>query len=104
MKVSKELVLFEEAVPKPTNFIEISQEDFSTLCICALRYCQGRRTYMPSLVQFIVKTHFSDLSDNALKVIATDQEFQIEWGDACDRKDWIDFYKALEEFRNESDV
>ena len=50
--------------------IDISQEDFGTLCICALRYCHGRQTYMPSLVQEIVQNHFKDLSEKDLKIIA----------------------------------
>ena len=82
--------------------IEISQEDFGTLCVCALRYCHGRRTYMPDLVQSIVKAHFKDLSDKALEVIANDEQFQASanlWGDPCDMTDWMKFYRALQEFR-----
>ncbi len=78
--------------------IDISKEDFGTLCVCALRYCHGRRTYMPSLVQHIVKTHFEDLSEKDLKVIATDREFQTEWGDPVDKADWLSFYRELEEY------
>jgi hypothetical protein len=33
--------------------IKLDQENFGTLAICAIRYCQGRQTYMPSLVQGI---------------------------------------------------
>lgn len=82
--------------------IEISQEDFGTLCVCALRYCHGRRTYMPDLVQGIVKAHFKDLSDNDLSVIARDEARQIFddlWGDSCDKEDWKKFYRALDEYR-----
>ena len=81
--------------------IDISQEDFGTLCICALRYCHGRRTYMPGLVQEIVKEHFTDINDSSLKVIAEDKKFQSDmqlWGDECDRIDWEKFYSQLEAF------
>lgn len=84
--------------------IDISQEDFGTLCVCALRYCHGRRTYMPSLVQGIVTTHFKDLSDCDLRVIAEDERFQSDmnlWGDECDKADWQWFYKILREYRQE---
>lgn len=84
--------------------IDISQEDFGTLCVCALRYCHGRRTYMPSLVQQIVMAHFKDLSDRDLKVIAEDERFQSDmnlWGDECDKADWQWFYKILREYRQE---
>ena len=84
--------------------IDISQEDFGTLCICALRYCHGRRTYMPSLVQRIVMAHFKDLSDRELQVIADDEQFQSDmnlFGDYCDRVDWENFYKGLREWQTE---
>lgn len=85
--------------------IDISNEDFGTLCICALRYCHGRRTYMPSLVQEIVTAHFKDLDNRALTVIADDERFQRDmalWGDKCDEVDWKNFYRGLEEFRNKN--
>ena len=82
--------------------IDISQEDFGTLCICALRYCHGRQTYMPSLVQEIVQNYFKDLSEKDLKIITEDERFQREmnlWGSKFDRLDWDNFYFALNEFR-----
>ena len=57
--------------------INISQEDFGTLCICAIRYCQGRQTYMPSLVQGIVREHLSELSDRDIQVMLDDCEFHF---------------------------
>ena len=84
--------------------IDISQDDFGTLCICALRYCHGRRTYMPSLVQTIVMRHFKDLADRDLKVIADDERFQSDmslWGDTCDEVDWKNFYQILREWQEE---
>ena len=84
--------------------IDISQEDFGTLCVCALRYCHGRQTYMPSLVQTIVIRHFKDLSDRDLKVIADDEQFQSDmnlFGDLCDKVDWKNFYQILREWQTE---
>lgn len=86
--------------------IDISQEDFGTLCVCALRYCHGRRTYMPSLVQKIVSKHFKDLSDRDLQSIRADAVFQQElnlWGDDCDERDWKRFYQAIDRYRGVSD-
>lgn len=82
--------------------IDISNEDFGTLCICALRYCHGRKTYMPSLVQEIVSAHFKDLNSRELTVIANDERSQKDmeiWGDDCDKVDWQKFYRGLEQFR-----
>ena len=84
--------------PQGEMNIDIKQEDFGTLCVCALRYCHGRQTYMPSLVQQIVTAHFKDLSDRDLQVIADDGQYQADmglWGDACDKADWDRFYRAL---------
>lgn len=89
---------------KKQAMIDISQKDFGTLCICALRYCHGRQTYMPSLVQSIVMTHFKDLSDNDLRVIADDEQFQSDmnlFGDMCDKVDWKNFYQILREWQKE---
>lgn len=82
--------------------INISKEDFGTLCICALRYCHGRRTYMPSTIQGIVGAHFKDLSDRDLKIIADDEKFQSDmnlWGDMCDKRGWSWFYESLKKYR-----
>ena len=54
----------------------ITQEDFGTLAICAIRYCHGRQTYMPSLVHNIIVPHLPDLSDKDLMVMIEDCEFQ----------------------------
>ena len=81
--------------------VEISNEDFGILCVCALRYCHGRRTYMPSLVQGIVREHFRDLSDKDIKVLEQDRADQERWGlygDPCDKADWQKFWEAFDEF------
>lgn len=72
--------------------IKISAGQFGTLAICALRYCQGRRTYMPSLVQRIVGSHLSELRDEDINVMVEDCQFQREmnlYGDDCDKVDWL---------------
>lgn len=91
----------------PVEGVEIAKDDFGTLCICALRYCHGRHTYMPELVQSIVKAHFKDLSDRDLGVIADDrkaQEIMDSRGYPFDQTDWLNFYEALEKYRRERDA
>lgn len=81
--------------------IDINQEDLGVLCVCALRYCHGRRTYMPRLVQEIVERHFADLSERDLVAIAEDEKFQTNmnlWGDDYDKVDWDKFYTALKAY------
>lgn len=78
--------------------IEISQEDFGTLCICALRYCHGRQTYMPSLVQEIVGAHLEELSDKDIGVMVNDADYRNGldirlYGEA--EQDWLTFEEKV---------
>ena len=79
--------------------INISEEDFGTLCICALRYCHGRKTYMPKLVQQIVGEHLSAFSTADLHVLAEDCRRQHAdsslYGDPVDKEDWLQWGKAV---------
>lgn len=83
--------------------MDISKKDFGTLCICAIRYCLGRRTYMPSAVQRIILEHLDDINGIDLAIIADEQNTQRRfvnlWGDDCDKKDWLKFYERLQEYR-----
>lgn len=77
----------------------ITQEDFGTLCICAIRYCQGRQTYMPDLVRGIVTTHLPDISDKDLGVMIEDCDFQERmhlYGDErIDKPGWLRWKELL---------
>ena len=53
---------------------ETSTDDFESVLICALRYCLGRRTYMPSIIIAFVRPMLSALSIRALSVIIRDIE------------------------------
>ena len=79
--------------------IEISEEDFGTLCICAIRYCHGRKTYMPGLVQEICAGHLKELSDKDISVMLEDCEFQKKmelYGDErIDKPGWLKWKEIL---------
>ena len=85
--------------------IEIEQEDFGTLCICALRYCRGRTTYMPSLVQGIVKPFLPMLSDKDIYVLKDDginQRGRNLYGDELvDKPGWLKWEEAVREEQNQ---
>lgn len=74
----------------------VEDPDTGAIVICALRYCVGRRTYMPSLVTDWVKRHWDILSESDKNVIKKDIE-QIftdsprNLGDECDVRTWQDF-------------
>jgi len=81
--------------------IEMDQKDFATLCICAIRYCHGRQTYMPSLVQSIVGSQLNNIPDEDLTVMLNDCDFQKRFdlfGDEkIDKPDWLKWRKTIEE-------
>ena len=76
----------------------ITQENFGTLAICAIRYCQGRQSYMPDLVRKIVIPHLPDISDKDLGVMIEDCESQEKlnlYGDErIDKPGWL-WWKEL---------
>lgn len=76
----------------------ITQEDFGTLAICAIRYCHGRQTYMPGLVQRIVRSHLTELEDRDLSVLLQDCEWMsdFDYGDpGIDKPRWERWYEDL---------
>ena len=77
----------------------INQEDFGTLCICAVRYCHGRQTYMPKLVREIVAPHLSYLSDKDLAVMIDDcgyqERMQLYGDEHIDKPGWIRWKEIL---------
>lgn len=88
---------------------KILNSEFGTLAICAIRYCHGRQTYMPSLVQEIVGRHLSKLSDKDLQVMINDCDFQEEMrlygDDRIDKPGWLQWKEKLiaEKTRREND-
>lgn len=80
--------------------IDISQDNFGALCICATRYCRGRQTYMPSLVQGIVREHLSELSNRDIRVMLGDCKLQDDmnlYGDPnIDKPNWLRWREDLE--------
>lgn len=79
--------------------IALSEEDFGTLAICSIRYCHGRETYMPSLVQGIVRSHLKELSDKDLHVLIDDCDYQnklnLYGSELIDKPNWIRYKNDL---------
>lgn len=82
-----------QSKPKQTD------EDFGTICVCAVRYCFGRQTYMPSLVQDFARRNFKYLKDNQLKVMVDDINFAErinQLGDErIDKPGWLKFREKI---------
>ena len=79
--------------------IKLDQENFATLAICAIRYCQGRETYMPDLVREIVRPFLSEIPDNSLAVMIDDCRFQKRFdlygNSVIDKPGWIKWEQTL---------
>ena len=77
----------------------IDREKLGVLCICALRYCQGRETYMPDLVRGIVRPYLKAVTDKDLGVMIEDCAFQERmnlYGDErIDKPGWIRWAEEL---------
>ena len=81
------------------NRMKLSEEEFGTLAICAIRYCHGRQTYMPDLVRDIVRPHLTELSGRDLNVMLEDCDFQERmhmYGDErIDKPGWLKWKEEL---------
>lgn len=71
-------------------------QDFGSLTICALRYCFGRMTYMPSLIVDATKANWHLLSKNDKVIIQKDLAWEFDndrdMGMDCDKEMWLRFY------------
>lgn len=79
--------------------INISDDNFGTLAICAIRYCQGRQTYMPDLVRRIIRPYLTEVSDRDLDVMIEDCQFQCRTrmfgNDKIDKPGWLKWADEL---------
>ena len=82
------------------TFVESDGRDYATLCVCAVRYCLGRRTYMPELVCNIIRKNWDKISDTDLGIILRDirdysgindplDNSSRVYGDSCDYSTWV---------------
>lgn len=80
--------------------ITLQPEALGTLAICAIRYCQGRETYMPDCVRGIIRPFLQDITDNDLAVLLADCDFQRRmhlYGDEkIDLPGWLKWEQELQ--------
>lgn len=81
--------------PAKTISADPASPDFGALCTCAIRYCIGRRTYMPSLIINYLTPLIPKLETRTLVVIATDIKGAANLGDDCDAAAWNRFLSAV---------
>lgn len=83
----------------PKGMVDPTNDDFGAVCNCAVRYCLGRRSYMPSLVCGYIISLLPELTDKTLdcfeRDIAEHKRTGFDFGDSCDYETWDAFYKAV---------
>ena len=83
----------------PKCMVDPASDDFGSVCNCAVRYCLGRRSYMPSLVCRYIISLLPELTDKTLdcfeRDIAERKRTGFDFGDSCDYETWDAFYKAV---------
>lgn len=72
--------------------------DYEHMLISALRYALGRRTYIVELTCRYIERQIPRLSDRCKDLMIKDIESQKNYGDECDKKDWM---RLLEVLKNE---
>lgn len=79
----------------------VINDDFESVLICAVRYCIGRRTYMPSTVISYITPLLSSLSSTTLFCMKRDveeAEKENRLGDEnIDKPLWLSFKEKIEE-------
>lgn len=83
----------------PKGITDPTNDDFGSVCNCAVRYCLGRRSYMSSLVCGYITPLLPKLTNKTLdcfeRDIAERKRTGFGFGDSCDYETWDAFYKAV---------
>lgn len=75
---------------------DCSIADFESLVVCAIRYCLGRMSYMPSVIIEAVLPFLPHLSKNTLRVIRRDINDAPSYGMSIDKTAWMVFLEHIE--------
>ena len=82
-----------------STLIDPTNDDFGVVCNCAVRYCLGRRSYMPSLICGYITPLLPELTDKTLDCFERDigerKRTGFDFGYSCDYETWDAFYKAV---------
>lgn len=79
------------------NLLDPADDDFGTVLICAVRYCIGRQTYMPSLVIGYITPMLPNIEEWVLRIMRSDIAMADNKGDkAIDEPLWLTFWQNLD--------
>lgn len=76
---------------------DMRKEDISLICVCAVRYALGGRSYMPSTVCGIIKGNAGSITTNDLRIMRNDVQDCKDYGMKCDEQTWLGFLGWLNE-------
>lgn len=71
--------------------------DYEHMLISALRYALGRRTYIVELTCKYIEKQIPMMSDRCKEIMIKDIESQRNYGDECDKADWMHLLAKLKE-------
>lgn len=84
---------------KPKGVVDPASDDFGLVCNCAVRYCFGRQSYMPSIICRYIIPLLPKLTDKTLDCfecdIAERKRTSFDFDDPCDYETWDAFYKEF---------
>ena len=92
-------VCYERKMNEHLRYYEdlFEDEDFGTVFICAVRYCIGRQTYMPRMIQRQIRPLLPQIDSGALLVMRNDIRTASSWGDEeIDKPGWMQFLADIE--------
>lgn len=81
--------------------IVLSDDDFGAVINCAIRYCLGRRTYMPGVVCGYVKPLLPYLDERTICCMERDIRTAPSYGDECDVATWTSMLSAVDDVVSE---
>ena len=84
---------------KPDFCIDPTDDDFGALCNCAVRYCLGRRSYMPKVIVDYITPLLPKLNDRTLDCFRRDimerERTGYNFGDGYYLRMWDEFHLAV---------
>lgn len=69
--------------------------DYEYMLISALRYALGKRTYIAGMTAEYIENELPKLSDQCKAIMIEDIERQEQFGDECDKEDWMQLLEKL---------
>lgn len=84
--------------------IDPADDDFGAIIVCAIRYCLGRRTYMPNLVRNYVRPLLPFLDENTVGCMERDIRECEDYGMNYDCKMWTSFLADIRQAMEERSI